>query len=85
MNKNIIAYAWFCGTICIMIAEFEHEGPKALIKNTSGMNEVADLQDCYDWGSKFPMEEALSLCKNYGNIVQRDKFSVNLQHENSTR
>lgn len=76
--KHIIGHAWFTGknTIgIIVIFSTEYGEFKSYIGNGIGKDEEEDLQEIANYGSKFPLKEALSIIKEKGNINDAPLFA----------
>lgn len=70
----VIGVAWFKGTIGIVVKKNDMGEYKAYIDNILGENEEKDIQRILDWGSKFPIDDALRIISKLGTIKNTEEF-----------
>lgn len=73
LPKNIIGYMWLgAGDIGIVIVEpgIGQTEPKAYIKSIEGLDMESDIIRISQYGSKFPIEEALTLLDKIGTRIK---------------
>lgn len=76
LNPNAVGFCWFTGRSCICIAIWysEERGEiRAGINTVPGHDQEADINFTIDWGSEFPVQEAISLIDKYGGWVKPEK------------
>lgn len=79
MNSVVIGTAWFTGRECIgivLVYDTITKKPKAWIKKAYGYDIESDIQIIRKYGTKFPVEEAVSLVKKIGEILEPDLYNL---------
>ena len=75
MVKKYLGHVWFNGraqigiVLCLIGDEL-----KAYISTISGVDEAADVQHISEWGSKFPIAEAVTLISEHGTITDAESW-----------
>ena len=75
VNKKYLGHVWFNGRsqIGIIICLIGDE-VKAYIGTVSGVDEAADIQHISEWGSKFPIPEAMCLIEKHGTVTDPEEW-----------
>lgn len=79
---KLLGIVWFSGRHAIGVAlAINAEGVlKAFIETVSGNDEPSDIKHILEWGSKFPVREAVALIEKRGSFKVTAKEWVKLVH-----